>query len=191
MDLTAFVNTLDQLMAVLKVTMPTALWMIGGLWLINIVNWVFFNSYLNILGIYPRHPFGIIGVFFSPIFHGDATHLFYNSIPLFILSSLLLSLGFPAFGEITLRIVVMSGLLIWLVGRKRLHIGASALAMGYWGYLLVNAVYHPSFLAILLAILTLYYLSNLFLNIFPQGVGISWEGHLCGLIAGVGAVFLH
>ena len=36
-------------------------------------------------------------------------------------------------------ITVLSGLGVWLIGRPGLHIGASGVAMGIWGYVLYQA----------------------------------------------------
>lgn len=190
MTITDIANALDALVMVFKQNMVTAAFLLGGLWAISLVNWLIFRGRLNILGIYPRHPFGLVGIVCSPFLHGSVNHLFYNSIPLFILWCLMLSLGWSAFYCATVYIVLISGALIWLLGRKGLHIGASAVALGYWGYLLTSAIYHPSTIALLLAGLTLYYLGSLFLNVFPTEAGTSWEGHLMGLVAGIGAVYL-
>lgn len=190
MTITDVANALDALVIVFKQNMLTAALMMGGLWAISAVNWLIFRGRLNILGIYPRHPCGLMGIVFSPFLHGNVNHLFYNSIPLFILWCLMLSLGWPTFYCATVYIVLISGGLIWLFGRKGLHIGASAVALGYWGYLLMSAIYHPSIVALLLAGLTLYYLGSLLFNVFPTEAGVSWEGHLMGLTAGIAAVYL-
>lgn len=190
MTLTDIANSLDALVITLKQNMLTAGFMVAGLWVISGLNWLIFGGRLCCLGIYSRHPFGLLGVVFSPFLHGSVNHLFYNSIPLFILWCLMLSLGWPVFCCATVHIVLISGILIWLFGRKGLHIGASAVALGYWGYLLMSAIYHPSLLALLLAALTVYFLGGLFLNVFPSEAGVSWEGHLLGLVAGIATVYL-
>ena len=188
--ITDIANALDALVLVFKQNVFFAIVMVGGLWAINGFNWFIFRGRLNVFGIYPRHPLGLIGIVCSPFLHGSFNHLFYNSIPLFLLWCLMLSLGWSVFYCVTISIVLISGGLIWLFGRSGLHVGASAVAMGYWGYLLVSAVYHPSVIALLLAGLTLYYLGSLFLNVFPTDDGVSWEGHVMGLVAGIVTVYL-
>src|SRR5690606_2972312 len=95
---------------------------------------------LNIFGIYPRKIPGIIGIVFSPFLHGSAQHLFFNSIPLVVLAALILVKGHLYFYEVTIWIAVFSGVLTWLFGRSAFHIGASSVIMGYWGFLLFEAV---------------------------------------------------
>ncbi len=55
-------------------------------------------------------------------------------------------------------IIIISGIAIWLFGRKAIHIGASSLVMGYFGYVLFNAYQQATFLALVIAFVCLYYL---------------------------------
>lgn len=82
-------------------------------------------------------------------------------------------------------ITLVSGGILWLIGRRAIHVGASGLIMGYWGYLLVYAYQHPSILSYVLAIICIYYFGGLLLSIFPKEDSVSWEGHLFGLFAGI------
>src|SRR5687768_13311718 len=58
------------------------------LWIIFFAE-VVFNFDLSIFGILPRTAFGVIGVFASPLIHGNYLHLVSNSVPLLILGTLL------------------------------------------------------------------------------------------------------
>lgn len=162
---------------------------LGILWAFNIFNWMI-GSRLNILGIYPRNIFGLIGIPFSPLLHQDFTHLLFNSIPLFVLGLVLLARGLETFIWVTLVVTVVGGFAVWLFGRKALHIGASGLISGYFGYILVTAYLHPSYITILLAALVLYYFGSIFFGIFPQEEQVSWESHLLGFLSGIIAAFL-
>lgn len=140
---------------------------------------------LLILGIYPRNPFGLIGILFAPFLHANFNHLFFNSIPLIVLANFILISGVSLFINITIYITLFSGGLIWLFGRPALHIGASSLITGYWAFLVMNIYQQGTVMAIFLGLISLYYFFGIFLGIFPQRKGISWEGHLFGLIAGI------
>lgn len=162
---------------------------IAGLWVFNIFNWLT-GSRLNILGIYPRHPFGLIGILFCPILHQNFSHLFFNSIPLFVLGLALLSRGgFELFFWVTLVVTILGGFLVWLFGRRSLHIGASGLISGYFGFILVTAYLQPNFTTVILASLVIYYFGGIFLGIFPQEEAVSWESHLFGFLAGMLSAF--
>jgi membrane associated rhomboid family serine protease len=163
--------------------------LIAILWIINIVNFIL-GYRLNFLGIYPRNIFGLPGIVCSPFLHGNFNHLFFNSIPLFVLINLILFNGRLDFYYISITIILLSGAALWLFGRKAIHIGSSTLIMGYFGYLLINAYHQPTIVTVLLAAVCIYYFGGLFLALFPGKKGISWEGHVFGFLAGIAAAFL-
>lgn len=181
-----FIQQFQALFSVIQLNLPISLSLIGILWIVQIVN-VLLGYRLNYLGIYPRHLLGMPGIAFSPFLHGSFNHLFFNSIPLFILINFMLLAGWPLFVQASILIILISGSAIWLFGRPAIHVGASSVVMGYWGYLLIGAYYNPSALSIVLGILCLYYLGGLFFSIFPSEESVSWEGHLFGLLAGFAA----
>lgn len=159
------------------------------LWLIQIINAASHYS-LNNFGLYPRHLSGLIGIVTSPFLHGSYSHLLFNSIPLLILTALIpisqdTVYGTTFFLGVTIIITLLSGLFTWLFGRSAMHVGASSVIMGYWGFLLFNAYERPSVLSIILGLLCLYYLGGLFLSLFPTEERVSWEGHIFGLVAGL------
>ncbi len=183
-----FVTQLINFADVMKNNVPTALWLVGVVWLIFFAS-VLTRYRLNVLGIYPRHWFGLPGIFCHPFLHGNFNHSFFNSIPLLVLVDFLLIEGLPHFIKVSLTIIVLSGIAIWCVGRRGIHIGASSLIMGYWSYLLVNAYRNPSVATIILAIVCLYYFGGFLFDLFPRAEKVSWEGHLCGFLAGLVAVY--
>jgi len=185
-----FISQLNFDLSLIQANIPLAGLMILGLWIINIVNSLL-GYRLNILGIYPRHIFGLIGIPCAPFLHGSFSHLFFNSIPLIVLLDFMLINGTQKFIYVTATIVLLSGTAVWLVGRRALHVGASSVIMGYWGYLLVDAYRHPSILTIILAIVCVYYFGSLLLSLFPREERVSWEGHVFGFLAGLIAVYLY
>lgn len=173
----------------MRANMPYLLAWLAGLWLFHIFNWMFAYR-LNFLGIYPRSWRGLIGIFFSPFLHGDFNHLFFNSIPLFVLASFVLLDGWQSFYCVSSIIILLGGLGVWLFGRRAIHIGASGLVMGYWSYLLINAYEEGTLMAIVLAGVCLYYFGGLVINLFPTQQKFSWEGHVFGFLAGIAAAYL-
>ncbi len=177
-------QALQQIITTMQANAEVALKILGLLWAVQIVNMAM-HYRLNVFGIYPRHPFGLIGIFTSPFLHGHLNHLFFNSIPLFLLLVLMLAQGFSNFLTITLNIMIFSGLAVWLFGRKAMHVGASGVIMGYMGYLLTQAYYRPSAAALLLGVLALYYCGSILMHLLPSDAKTSWEGHVFGFAAGV------
>ncbi|KTD39279.1 putative rhomboid family protein [Legionella nautarum] len=142
------------------------------------------------LGIIPRHIIGLPGIIFAPLLHANFNHLFFNSIPLVVLSNFILVNGLSYFIWVTAIITILSGTLIWLFAKTGIHIGASALITGYWGLLVSDILQQGTVTAIILGIISLYYFAGIFLGIFPSKKGVSWEGHLFGLLAGFATSYL-
>ena len=155
--------------------------------LLWIVSWVDirFGVDLNGFGIYPRTAAGAVGILFSPFLHGDINHLYNNSIPLFIMIA---SLRY-FYREQTYKVlgygILVSGLITWIIARDAYHIGASGLI-----YVLVSFVFFKGIrsgyyrlVALSLAVIMVY--GGMVWYVFPDvAQGISWEGHLAGLITG-------
>lgn len=168
-----------------------ALLVIAALWVIHFIN--FCCGYrLNRWGVTPRTARGLVGIFISPFVHGDSGHLFFNSVPLFVILSALLVHGWYAVAIISGCLAVMSGGMLWLFGARGTHIGASGVIMGYIGYMLASAYFYPSTTNLLVAGIMLLYFGGSLLSIFPWGQSkrVSWQGHLFGLLSGVALVML-
>lgn len=188
-----FTTLADQLLTIttlLKHNTLPALLIVSLLWVIHSINFLT-HLKLNRYGIIPRYLPSLPNIFISPFLHGSFNHLFFNSIPLFILVDFIFLDGIKIFIYITLIITFLSGFAIWLLGRNGIHIGASHIIMGYWAYLLVNAYQQPSTMTIVLGILCIYYLGGLLINLFPTEEKTSWEGHVFGFIAGISAVYFY
>jgi membrane associated rhomboid family serine protease len=188
MMLATFSTEVQTVIETIRTNLPYILMMAGVLYAMHIFNW-FVGYRLNQYGIVPRRLRGLPGIIFSPLLHGDFNHLFFNSIPFVILACLLSLYGWPVFIYASVVIILLGGFATWLLARNGSHIGASALIMGYWSYLLVFAYYQPSWLSIVLAVVCIYYFGSFLLNVFPRSAKSSWEGHLFGLLAGLVAAY--
>lgn len=141
--------------------------------------------FLLALGIWPRHLYGLPGILFAPLLHINFNHVFFNSIPLVVLSNFILLNGLDYFLTVTIVITLMSGFLIWCFAKPGIHIGASALITGYWGLLVCNIYQQGTLMAVFLGIICIYYFAGIFFGVFPSKKGVSWEGHLFGLLSGI------
>ncbi|MCC5016245.1 MULTISPECIES: rhomboid family intramembrane serine protease [Legionella] len=153
-------------------------------WSIYFINF-FLGKRLLYLGIIPRHMIGLPGIVFSPLLHLNFNHLFFNSIPLLVLSNFVLINGLTYFLWVTLVIAIISGFLTWCFAKPGIHVGASGLITGYWGLLVTDILQQGTLTAIILGVISLYYFAGIFLGVFPGKKGVSWEGHLFGLLAGL------
>ncbi len=166
-----------------KTNLPLLTGMILILWGVFFITCV--ETRILYLGIIPRRLYGLPGIVFAPLLHANFNHLFFNTLPLIVLSNFLLMDGVAYFFDVTMSITLISGLLIWCFGKPGLHIGASAVITGFWGLLVYNIYYQGTITAIVLGLLSIYYFAGILYGIFPGEKGVSWQGHLFGLVAGL------
>lgn len=158
------------------------------LWMVEIVNLVLGHQLCR-FGIFPRTTHGLTGIPLSPFLHGSVAHLFLNTGPLIVLGGLMMTNGRMSFVRSTVLIVLMGGVGIWLIGRPAYHVGASALIFGYFGYLIAKGVFDRRLRSFFIALLVVAAYGGLFWGMLPGVPYVSWEGHLCGFLAGIMAAW--
>jgi membrane associated rhomboid family serine protease len=161
---------------------------LGGIvalmWAIEIVDHVLGGA-LDIYGIVPRHAFGLRGILFAPMLHGNFAHLMGNTVPFIVLGWLVMLRRTSDFFFVTLIAMLVGGLGTWLIGSPGTHIGASGVIFGYLGFLLSRGYFERSLTAILFSVVVGFLYGGLIFGVLPGQLGISWEGHLFGFIGGV------
>jgi membrane associated rhomboid family serine protease len=156
------------------------------IWLLEIVDSFVLGNALNVYGIHPRNISGLRGILFAPFLHGGLGHLIANTIPFLVLGWFVMLREVSDFFIVTLITILASGLGVWLFGSANsIHIGASGLIFGYFGFLLSRGYFERSTVGIAFSLLvgTLY--GSLIWGVLPMSNGISWEGHLFGFLGGV------
>ncbi|KTD66170.1 rhomboid family intramembrane serine protease [Legionella spiritensis] len=177
-------SSLNLIVSQTKANLDTLAVILAIPWLVFAGN-ILLQNRLLYLGIIPRRLYGLPGIFLAPLLHANFNHLFFNSVPLLVLSNFILINGLLYFVIVTLLITVLSGTLIWCFAKPGIHVGASSLITGYWGLLVSDILQQGTLTAIILGVVCLYYFAGIFLGIFPGKKGVSWEGHLFGLLAGL------
>lgn len=176
--------------------LKTPLTIVGGfvllLWLIEGVDLLIFGGSLDAFGVRPRTLTGLWGILWAPFLHGGFRHLIANTGPLLILGSIvMISRRLRDFFLITFIVALVGGLGAWLIGpRFSVHLGASGLIFGYFGFLVLAAYFERSCRAIVIALVVLLLYSGIIWGVLPQGGGISWQTHLFGFIGGGLAAYL-
>ncbi|MCP5501989.1 MAG: rhomboid family intramembrane serine protease [Leptospiraceae bacterium] len=142
---------------------------------------------LNSLGIIPRTFRGIFGIPLSPLLHSGLSHLISNSVPIFILSLLLLSTYRKMAMKVYISVIFLGGLLVWIFARGGNHIGASGLIYGLAGFLVTCGILFKNLRALFIALITILLYGGLIWGVLPGVFNshISWEAHLFGAIAGI------
>lgn len=155
-------------------------------WIIFILNGVIFGGRLNAFGILPRNLIGLRGILFAPFLHGSFYHVLANTAPFIVLGWLVMLRNIKDFYFVSFISALVSGLGTWLIGSPNsVHIGASGVIFGYFGYLLFRGYFERSFVAIAIAIVIAVTYGGLIWGVLPTRSYISWEGHLFGLIGGI------
>ena len=141
---------------------------------------------LNALGIVPQSFIGLRGILFAPFLHGGFYHVLANTAPFIVLGWLVMLRNIKDFYFVSAISALVGGLGTWLVGRPcSVHIGASGVIFGYFGYLLFRGYFERSFVAIAISLAIAITYGSLLWGVLPTRSYISWEGHLFGFIGGI------
>lgn len=146
-----------------------------------------FNKY----GVYPRQFKGLRGIFFTHFIHSNTSHLFNNSIPLFVL---LLSI-FMFYKEVALKVLaygaLLTGFLTWIIARESYHIGASGVVYLLFSFVFSSGILKKHFRLVALSLIVIFLYGSMIWYVLPIKDGMSWEGHLSGFVIGLVLAFLY
>ena len=164
--------------------------LVGAMWLLEAIDCVAGGA-LDRYGITPRRLSELDDIFFAPFLHAGLVHLMANTIPLAVLAFLTALRGLGRLATVSLIVVVASGAGVWLTAPPNtVTLGASALVFGYFGYLLARGIidHRPADIVIAVVVGLLY--GTMIFGILPSRPGVSWQGHLFGLLGGILAAWL-
>lgn len=148
------------------------------------------NGWLDRFGIQPRDVGDLPDIFTAPFMHGGFGHLMANTVPFLILGFIAAARGIAKFLVASLMIIVVGGLGVWFTSSAN-TLGSSILIFGFFGYLLGRGLFERRALDIGIAVAVVAVYGTMLFGVIPGEPGISWQGHLFGLIGGVlGAWFL-
>ncbi len=154
--------------------------------LIWIVFWlqVRFFPIIKTFGIVPETIQGLRGIIFSPFIHSNIEHIYHNSIPLVVLTMALFYFYRPISWKVLLYGILVSGFITWVIGRPSNHIGASGLIYVLVSFIFFKGIFAKHFRLVALSLLVVFLYGSMIWYVFPVEEGMSWEGHLAGLITG-------
>jgi membrane associated rhomboid family serine protease len=142
-------------------------------------------------GIVSRETYGLDGILFSPLLHGDWGHLWANTVPFLVLGFLAMAGGVGQFVMVTATIWLLGGAAVWLFGPDDAYtVGASGVIFGWLTFLLVRGFFARSAKQILLAVVLFLIWGGVLWGVLPTDSHVSWQGHLFGALAGVLAAWL-
>jgi membrane associated rhomboid family serine protease len=175
----------EKQIAILKQQLTILGGFVAVFWILEIIDQVFFNNALNSLGIRPRSLTGLRGIILAPFLHGNYQHLISNTFPFLILGWLVMVQKIKDFWFVTLVTMLVGGGGVWVFGAANsVHIGASILIFGYFGFLLFRGFFQRDLRSISLSLLVVFMYGGMVWGVLPADPRISWQGHLFGFIGG-------
>lgn len=142
------------------------------------------------LSVRPQDPAGLIGVLFAPLLHGSLGHLAANGFAVLTLGTL----AGTVFPRATLRALPLlwlgAGFGTWLIGTGGMHIGASGVTHGLGFLVFTLGLLRRDRPAIAAGLIAFFLFGGMVVAVFPTEIGVSWESHLSGAVAGVLAAVL-
>src|ERR1700745_3126226 len=159
---------------------------IALIWVLQIVNWADHYRLDVSYGVLPRDIGRLPPIFTAPFLPLSWDHIEGNSGPLFVFGFLAAYRGVVKFLGVTLIVAVTSGLAVWLFqGGNELTVGASGLIFGYFGYVLSRGIFDRNLIDVLTALVMAVSYAYILTVAIPGTPGVSWIGHLGGLIGGI------
>jgi membrane associated rhomboid family serine protease len=180
-------------------------WVIGGATIVSFVALLYVieawdavnHQELNGDGIRPLESDGLWGIIWAPLLHANWEHLIANTGPALVLGFLVTLAGMSRFIYATAIVWILGGFGTWLIGNigappgvETNHIGASGLIFGWLTFLIVFGFFTRKAWQIIVGIVVLFIYGGVLLGALPGTFGVSWQGHLCGGIAGVFAAYV-
>lgn len=180
-------------------------WMIGGATIVSFVALLYIieawdalnHQELNADGIRPLETDGLWGIVWAPLLHANWEHLIANTGPALVLGFLMTLIGMARFVYATVIVWILGGFGTWLIGNigappgvETTHIGASGLIFGWLTFLIVFGFFTHKAWEIIVGVVVLIVYGGVLLGALPGTFGVSWQGHLCGAIAGILAAYL-
>ena len=160
------------------------------LWAVQVVNWITGYGLNPAFGLIPRHGSGLDGVIAMPLLHGSFSHLMANTPPLLVMGGLLVATTTRALLSVNAVVIGLGGGLVWLFGGSAIHIGASGLIFGWFGFLIARGLVDRSPITLGAALVVGVLYGSILWGVLPSQPGVSWEAHLFGAIAGAAAAVL-
>lgn len=158
------------------------------LWIIKFIE-LTFNLNLSWFGIYPRTWYGLAGIVTSPVIHANVYHTLSNTIPLLILGVIIFYFYKDIAFQVFFWVYFITGLWVWTAARPAYHIGASGLVYGFVCFLFFSGIIRKDTRLMALSLLVTFVYGSLIWGILPLEIGISWESHLLGSLAGFTTAF--
>lgn len=160
------------------------------LWVLEVIDAISGHA-LDTYGITPREFGELRDVVPAAFLHFGFDHLAANSVPLLVMGFLAALSGIRRFLSVAAVITLVSGLGVWLTApADSTTAGASGVVFGLFGYLVLRGFVDRRIGDVVVGLLVGAVYGSILWGVLPTATGVSWQGHLFGLIGGVAAAVL-
>lgn len=155
-------------------------------WALQLANWLGDYALTLDFGIRSHRPERLPDVLAAPLLHVNWQHVESNSGPLFVFGFLAAYRGVKKFLGLTLLVALTSGAAVWLFESEQMvTVGASGLIYGYFGYVVLRGVIDRNLIDSLVGLVMAASFAYILTTAVPGTPGVSWLGHLGGLVGGL------
>ncbi|MET8096467.1 rhomboid family intramembrane serine protease [Streptomyces sp. NPDC005236] len=160
-------------------------------WLLQLANFTDHYALSRDYGVVSGDVTTLPDIISAPFLHWSWAHIESNSGPLFVFGFLAAYRGVVRFLGLSLLVAVTSGLVVWFFERGDVDtVGASGLIFGYFGYVVVRGIFDRHLIDTLIGVVMAASFAYMLTVAVPGTPGVSWLGHLGGLIGGLAGAWI-
>ncbi|MEU9135904.1 rhomboid family intramembrane serine protease [Streptomyces sp. NPDC048404] len=160
-------------------------------WLVQLANYADDYAFSRDYGLVSGDLGTLPDILTAPFLHWSWAHIESNSGPLFVFGFLAAYRGVVRFLGLSLLVATTSGLVVWFFERGHVEtVGASGLIFGYFGYVVVRGIFDRHLIDTLIGVVMAASFAYMLTVAVPGTPGVSWLGHLGGLIGGLAGAWL-
>lgn len=147
------------------------------------------SRYLNVslsnLGVEPRTWKGILNMPTMLFVHASPEHLWNNTLAFFILTTTIFFFYYEIAIPTFLIMWVFSPILLFVIGRDNVHVGASVLIYAEFAFLFFSGIFRRNLNTKRISMAVGFVYGYTVWYMFPIEQQVSWEGHISGFICGI------
>lgn len=147
------------------------------------------SRYLNVslsnLGVEPRTWKGILNMPTMLFVHASPEHLWNNILAFFILTTTIFFFYYEIAIPTFLIMWVFSPIILFVIGRDNVHVGASVLIYAEFAFLFFSGIFRRNLNTKRISMAVGFVYGYTVWYMFPIEQQVSWEGHISGFICGI------
>ncbi|MER5373752.1 rhomboid family intramembrane serine protease [Streptomyces sp. NPDC002553] len=181
----------EQLIAEARKAFFTVFAFLAIVWLVQLANAAQDYGLARDYGVSSGDVGSLPHVLSAPFLHWSWAHIESNSGPLFVFGFLAAYRGVARFLALSLLVALTSGTAVWLLEQgDAVTVGASGLVYGYFAYVVVRGLFDRHLIDTLIGLVMAASFAYLLTTAVPGTPGVSWLGHLGGLVGGLAGAWL-